>query len=86
MKQTLIAIAILFSAFTINAQVSKQDSARIDSAIAKILVKQLDEIGKQLSSSNAVDRLNADQWNAVMNLIDRKLGEAILELRKRIRQ
>ena len=81
MKKTLIAFAVLFSAFAMNAQVSAKDSARIDSAITKAMVSKWDEIGKQLSNN-----LTKAQWEMVMNVIDRQLGEAILELRKKIRQ
>lgn len=80
MKQTLIAFAIFFSAFTMNAQVSKQDSVRLDSAITKTMIKKWDGIGEYLS-----DKLTKAQWEMVMNIIDRQLGEAILELRKKIR-
>lgn len=81
MKKTLIAIAIFFSAFAMDAQVSAKDSARIDSAITKVMVSKWDEIGKQLSNN-----LTKAQWEMVMSVIDRQLGEAILELRKKIRQ
>lgn len=80
MKQTLIALAIFFTA-SMDAQVSKQDSARIDSAFTKTMIKKWDEIGEYLS-----DKLTKAQWEMVMNVIDRQLGEAILELRKKLRQ